>query len=365
MKTKVAVLMMVLGMLFPGFVGAAEVQTKQVTVEKMMTAQDFVKTADNFIVLFDASGTMAEPYKDSGMKKIDVAKKILKDEIETLPNLGYNAGLYLYTPFKAYYPVGPYDKSGFEKAVDSLPGVETAGPYKDQPTPLGEGIQRLDEILPKLSGQTVVFLFSDGQYTLDKYNPVQPVEAAKRIAAKYPVCYYIISTARTAEQRKTLADIASVNQCSRVETLEQVAGRPECTTGAVCTIVAREFPKYETVTKVVGMKVNNILFGFDKSDILPEYNDDLDLLGKFLVAYSEAYVILSGYTDSTFTQEYNLGLSRERAESVRDYLTRNFNIEPERIVMNWYGELNPIATNDTVEGRSKNRRVEIRVAGLQ
>jgi OOP family OmpA-OmpF porin len=73
----------------------------------------------------------------------------------------------------------------------------------------------------------------------------------------------------------------------------------------------------------------------------------------------ETYAVLSGYTDSTYTREYNLKLSWKRAESVRDYLMENANIGEDRFVLNWYGEDNPVADNSTAEGRAKNRRVEI------
>ena len=74
---------------------------------------------------------------------------------------------------------------------------------------------------------------------------------------------------------------------------------------------------------------------------------------------SETYAVLAGYADSTHTREYNLELSRKRAESVRDYLVKNANIDVSRLVLDWYGKDNPVADNDTAEGRAKNRRVEV------
>ena len=55
---------------------------------------------------------------------------------------------------------------------------------------------------------------------------------------------------------------------------------------------------------------------------------------------------------------YNQSLSQRRAESVRDYLIKNFNISPDRLTAKGYGEEKPIASNDTKEGRSQNRRIE-------
>ena len=75
-------------------------------------------------------------------------------------------------------------------------------------------------------------------------------------------------------------------------------------------------------------------------------------------------MLLEGYTDSTGPEEYNLGLSLRRAESVSNYLMDNYGITSDRIVGNYYGSANPVAGNDTAEGRAINRRVEVAVGGL-
>jgi OOP family OmpA-OmpF porin len=75
-------------------------------------------------------------------------------------------------------------------------------------------------------------------------------------------------------------------------------------------------------------------------------------------------VLLEGYTDSTGPEEYNLGLSLRRAESIANYLMDNYMISDDRIVVNYYGSANPVGDNATAEGRAMNRRVEIAVGGL-
>jgi len=57
-------------------------------------------------------------------------------------------------------------------------------------------------------------------------------------------------------------------------------------------------------------------------------------------------------------------LSRERAEAVADYLVKNFKLDSGRVAAMWSREGNPVASNDTAEGRAKNRRVEVAVSGL-
>ncbi|HSG27257.1 MAG TPA: OmpA family protein, partial [Candidatus Krumholzibacterium sp.] len=76
--------------------------------------------------------------------------------------------------------------------------------------------------------------------------------------------------------------------------------------------------------------------------------------------YSDTNILIEGHTDSTGEEEYNMELSRKRSESVASRLAMA-NVDPTRFTLVGYGEIQPIATNDTVEGRQQNRRVEIAI----
>ena len=95
-----------------------------------------------------------------------------------------------------------------------------------------------------------------------------------------------------------------------------------------------------------------------------EHGADLQALGNFLKKNPNAYALLVGYTDSIGSEDYNLGLSNRRADSVAAYLMTNHGVSQDQVVVNWYGEANPVAGNDTEEGRAQNRRVEIAVGGI-
>jgi outer membrane protein OmpA-like peptidoglycan-associated protein len=69
---------------------------------------------------------------------------------------------------------------------------------------------------------------------------------------------------------------------------------------------------------------------------------------------------IAGYTDNTGDAALNLALSQKRAESVREALIK-YGADPDMLVAKGYGEANPIANNDTAEGRLKNRRIEYHV----
>jgi outer membrane protein OmpA-like peptidoglycan-associated protein len=105
----------------------------------------------------------------------------------------------------------------------------------------------------------------------------------------------------------------------------------------------------------------NVFFEFNSDKILQGYYGDLDKLGKVLTApqYSVYRVQVEGHTDSVGSDRYNQRLSQKRAESVQRYLVQHFRIPADRLVVKGLGESNPIASNDTPDGRDKNRRVEV------
>lgn len=109
--------------------------------------------------------------------------------------------------------------------------------------------------------------------------------------------------------------------------------------------------------KIVLRGVN---FAFDSDRLSPEAMPILDEAVTAIQAAGEVTVSIEGHTDSVGSAEYNLGLSRRRAESVRKYLESR-GIAGSRLQTVGFGKDQPVASNDTAEGRAQNRRVELRV----
>jgi OOP family OmpA-OmpF porin len=88
-------------------------------------------------------------------------------------------------------------------------------------------------------------------------------------------------------------------------------------------------------------------------------------IGATLITIMDADIEVHGHTDATGPEEYNMGLSRRRAEAVRDWLLENFSdLNSSQFTVRQFGEGQPIDTNDTRAGRAQNRRVEIKVITL-
>jgi OmpA-OmpF porin, OOP family len=103
-------------------------------------------------------------------------------------------------------------------------------------------------------------------------------------------------------------------------------------------------------------------FGFDvgKSDIKPEYFNRLTKVQDAISTFPDSKVIVEGYTDSFGGDASNLILSQERSDAVTTYLKANMpTLNNGNISSIGYGENNPIANNETMDGRSKNRRIDI------
>lgn len=104
----------------------------------------------------------------------------------------------------------------------------------------------------------------------------------------------------------------------------------------------------------------NITFKTDSSDINSSFYSVLNSVAKVLNKYSNSTVMVSGHTDSTGSAEYNLNLSRERAQSVASYL-QGQGVKSSRFEVLGLGSSNPIASNGNANGRAQNRRVEIKI----
>lgn len=101
----------------------------------------------------------------------------------------------------------------------------------------------------------------------------------------------------------------------------------------------------------------NIIFEIDKTNIRPEYKDEVARVGDFMKNNPSTTAVIEGYTDEVGSDDYNLRLSQQRAESVVNSLVTDFAIDPSRLSARGYGKTKPIADNTTDAGRQKNRRI--------
>jgi outer membrane protein OmpA-like peptidoglycan-associated protein len=121
--------------------------------------------------------------------------------------------------------------------------------------------------------------------------------------------------------------------------------------------------KFDKIEKVVISKVasvqEGIFFKNGSAELLPESRKTLEGLYLTLVEHHDTKIEIAGHTTTIGSREYNMTLSKNRAQAVVDYLVVK-GISADRLTAVGYGPDRPIADNTTEVGRQKNRRVEIR-----
>ncbi|MDL5600689.1 MULTISPECIES: OmpA family protein [unclassified Pseudomonas] len=120
---------------------------------------------------------------------------------------------------------------------------------------------------------------------------------------------------------------------------------------------AEPAPQSEVITL---SDAGNVLFAFDKSDLTPAAKSQLDALMDKLRNADVVSIKVIGHTDSKGTDAYNQALSERRASSVAAYLLSQ-GLAPEKLTSEGRGEREPVADNETEEGRAQNRRVELHI----
>jgi outer membrane protein OmpA-like peptidoglycan-associated protein len=112
-----------------------------------------------------------------------------------------------------------------------------------------------------------------------------------------------------------------------------------------------------------GIKVTfdaGILFDFDKATLRSASQEQITKFAEALKKYEDTDIFIAGHTDATGSEDYNMKLSLQRAESVANYLA-GLGVSRTRFTITGFGETQPVADNDTAAGQQLNRRVEVAI----
>ena len=322
-----------------------------------ITSGEYVKKVDNFIVIFDDSSSMS--YDKNWQSKIGQAKQVASNMNNTIPTLDLQSGFRVFGPLKYSLADGSpmqhgmtaYSKSTFGEAINAV--TMTGGS-----TPMSRPIELASDDLAVTKGDIAVIVIGDGLENVG----APAVTTAQALKDKYKerVCIYTILIGDDAAGRATMEQIAQAGSCGFATDQEAVS-----TPDGMASFVEKVFlkktdqvapaPAEEPKCFTVELKVE---FDFDKSTIRPQYYKTLIEFGDFVKSHPEHTVNLEGHTDNFGTDQYNKKLSQRRADSVRAFLLKHFvTLDPSRITTTAHGLSMPIASNETKDGRQKNRRV--------
>jgi outer membrane protein OmpA-like peptidoglycan-associated protein len=204
----------------------------------------------------------------------------------------------------------------------------------------------------------------DRQRDLAKQQAEMEAEKAKQAAAAEA------GRAEMATQEAEAARLAAAAEAERAEQARRETEQAKLAAAAEAERSARAKAEADKLTKELSdlqakqtdrgivLTIGDVLFPFGKADLSPKADRSVEKLAVFLQKYPDRNVLIEGHTDSIGSDEYNLGLSRLRSESVKAKLVED-GIDGARITTVGYGKKFPAFGNDTAADRALNRRVEV------
>ena len=345
-------------------------------VELSTTTYD--KKVDTFVVVLDSSSSMRE--KSQGYVKFYRAKEIVNRMNQTVPPLDYNAGVVVFgggscldnANAKVVYGLAPYNQVDLKGVLDSLKC--TGGS-----TPLADGIDTTQVQLKDNIGSVALIVVSDFK-DVNHERALGSVNALKE--AHGDLCVYPVQVGDDPRGTKLASDLATAGSCGFATNAEAIASASAMGDYVTKVLLAPaaaapamdsdgdgvadtmdqcpNTPKGATVNEYgCWAYQGEVLFDFDQAELKAGAYPILDEAVMVLNDNPDLNIEIQGYTDSTGEEDYNVQLSQRRAESVMSYLVSR-GIDPDRLTAKGYGSVNPVASNDTPQGRAKNRRVEFR-----
>ena len=173
-----------------------------------------------------------------------------------------------------------------------------------------------------------------------------------------------------AQQALSAAEIAALRErtatvSQEADSLRRAADQANERLNAALTqlrTLVTEITNLRETTRGLVISLSDILFDVDKATLRSGSEQNVRRIAAILNQYPEHQIAVEGHTDATGGDAYNQRLSEDRAASVRASLVAG-GVDPGRITSRGYGKTQPVATNESAEGRQQNRRVEVIVLG--
>lgn len=321
-----------------------------------------LREASNIIVVTDASGTM---YQESTLPE---AKALSASLVKALPDSGARARSSAYDvgvigfggDDRVKAPLAPFNRSGLLSTIDGLQPIGTKLGTGGT-TPFRHVFDEIATDLDGRSGLTAVVIFSDGLADQPEYAATR----AKALADGYTggqLCFHAVQIGNEAAGEGFLRSVSGLTPCGSVVNAGGVGNSGAFSNFAKAVVVGTA-PAVAAAPPSPGMcagkiRLRGIEFGFDKANVDPTGAVVLDAAIDTLKNCPDIELSVDGHTDSIGAATYNKGLSERRAMAVEDYLSKN-GVSKGRMTAKGHGLENPIASNDTRDGRARNRRVEL------
>jgi OOP family OmpA-OmpF porin len=318
----------------------------------------FAPKVESFVVIMDISSSMGEDYQER--VKSHIAKDTVASFNNTVPPMNFGAGLVTFGKntgwclgngvATAVYGLEPHSQSGFASALGSL-GCDGGT------TPMPDGIDAATQMLANESGPLAVILVSDFKWIND--SKVRESVSQLKAAHSKNLCFHTIKVGDETRNDGLISELTDMAGCDSAVNAGDLASAGAMSSFVTDVLLAPlQYEKHTVSAKA--------LFDFDKSDLKPQGEAELRNLAAFISSKESLVkdIDIIGHTDSRGTEEYNQALSERRAMAVKTFLV-SAGIDSSIIDVRGAGEMEPVASNDSDDGRAMNRRVEVHVGATR
>jgi OOP family OmpA-OmpF porin len=319
----------------------------------------YAKKADTFMVLLDTSGSMKT--EDASKTRMHSAQDWVASFNGAVPPMGFKAGMVTfgkgatgscigYGVASNLYDLSTYNAADFAKALGTIECAAST-------TPITDAIDSATEQLVDETGLIAVYIVSDFNYN----DPDAVKSAIDTLKAQHVnnVCVHTVKIGSDTSRDAEIASYTDTAGCDSAVNAADVASGPALSTYVADTLLTplEQGLVYETHTVSA-----QALFDFDKYVLKPQGIAELQKLGALIRSQGMTVgdIDVVGHTDSVGSDEYNQRLSERRAMAVKNFLVSQ-GVNGSIIDVIGMGERQPVASNDTAEGRAMNRRVDILV----
>ncbi len=331
-------------------------------VSAVQLASDQWRDIDHIFVLTDASGSMymEETFPQAKALSIGFVGALPEKSARAKNPCQYNAAVIGFGgDDRVKTRLGEFDRGALTATlhkVDIMGSIDGRGGH----SPVDKILNEVGVELAGRRGKAAVVIFSDGKPD----DSARALGAAKQLLSSYAdgVCFHGVQTGDEPEGAQFLRTLAELSSpCGSFRSASSISGASSMASfarGVVAGSALTAAPQVAAARCEDTIRLRGIEFGFGDATVSPASAAALDVAVEQLQECGTARVRVSGHTDNIGPEGYNEGLSLRRAKAVRKYLL-GAGIDAQRLGVAGYGVADPIATNDTREGRARNRRVEI------
>ena len=251
--------------------------------------------------------------------------------------------------------VRPFDRGALAAQAQSL---EVMGSIDGMggTTPLDDVITEITPAVAALQGRAALVIFSDGDP--DDAAATLATAAALVEARADDTCIHTVQTGNSAEGQAFLKSLSGLTNCGSLRSGADLTSNFEVQQLAKTVFVGPGVAPVAASPCDGVIRLRGIEFAFDRAQIAASSQPVLDAAAEQLKQCPNIRINVGGHTDAIGSDAYNKGLSNRRAEATKSYFVGQ-GVNASRLDTEGYGEADPVASNDTTDGRARNRRVEL------